>query len=407
MKKLIFMLCFISFGAFADTKIQTLVNQYAEKYSNADTKKQGEGISGIQLTVLQNGRMQTYVAGTVGHNIKTPVSPENLFAWGSITKEFTTAIILKLQEQGKLNLNQTLKYWFPENFISTKNEKSPWPKEWANVKIFQLLDMTSGIPNAKTVNEKFWNMKTLFETNWQPNQIVEIAAEYARSEHCKRQCFIAGTHWSYSNTNYIIASLIAEKAKHEAFENQMRDLLKNADITAYYMPDKRPGKYLTQMVHGYDYDSSASGIPNGFDTSNTLQWSTSPAAGTLIGDTQNMAQAVSKLLSGKILSKTATEILNNNYYINVKNGTLVSDITQCTTKNTAGNGCYGLGVAVIYNKTLGPIWRYEGRNRGFRSVYNWSPKKNVIVSASVNSTAGHNDNITKFAADVLNVAMKN
>ena len=362
-----------------NTIIQKMVNQYVEKYSNTDVKNKGEGISGIQLTVLQDGKIQTFVAGTIGHNITTPVTLENIFAWGSIT-----------------------------------DEKSIRPRKWQDVKIVQLLHMTSGIPNAinaKTI-DTFWNKKTLFETNWQPNQIVEIAAKYTRSGYCKHQCFTPGTSYSYSNVNYIIADMIAEKAKKSAFDSQMQTLLKNAGVTAYYAPLKRPGTFLNGMVHGYYYDAEYSlppvkDVPLGFDSSNTLQWSGYTSAGALIGNTQNMAQAVYKLFNGKILSENSIKVLNNDYYVNEQTGKPVSNIAQCTKKNTGNNGCFGLGVGVLHNKTLGFTWIYEGLVTGYRSIYFWAPKENTIVSISVNNIAGDNDHLVKFATDVFNMAVNN
>lgn len=404
---------------FANTEInqlQNLANEYVEKYSTTDASKQGEGISGIQLTVLQNGKMKTFVAGTIGHDTKSPVTPENLFSWGSITKEFTTAIILQLQEQGKLNLNQTLQYWFPENFFTEKGKQSIWPMQWSKIKVFELLNMTSGIPNAinnsTSGTGKLWNKKTLFETNWQPNRLVEIAAEYTRSGNCKKQCFAAGTHWSYSNTNYVIASMIAEKAKKEAFGKQMQDLLKNADITAYYVPNERPGKYLDKMMHGYFYypvgipaAAKIKGVSDGFDTSNTLQWSTSPASGALIGSTQNITKSVFKLFNDEILSKNSTAILKNDYFANQKNGELIKNLALCPDVSASNKACYGLGVQAMHSKSLGTVYQYSGQILGFRSVYYWVPKENILIAITVNSTAGYN-HIMQFAFHIFNVVTK-
>ncbi|GEM_PF-4785949 len=143
----------------------------------------------------------------------------------------------------------------------------------------------------------------------------------------------------------------------------------------------------------------------GPDSSNTLQWSEYTAAGSLIGNTQNMAQAVYKLFNGKILSENSTRVLNNDYYVNEKTGEPVSNIDQCTKKNTGGNGCFGLGVGVLHNKTFGFTWIYQGVVSGYRSIYFWAPKENTIVSISVNSTAGYNDHLLKLATDIFNIVV--
>lgn len=421
---LIILIAFLSMGLQASDaallkndsqnfKIQQLANQYVSRYSNTDVHEKGEGISGLQLTVLQNDKIQTFVSGYTGHDSKKPVTPKNLFAWASITKEFTTAILLKLQEKGKLNLNQPLQYWFPEKFRSVHNKKTEWPKKWENVKIYQLLNMTSGIPNA--INSKtlktYWNKKRLFETKWNPGQLVDIAAQYERSKQCKKSCFVPGSNWSYSNTNYIIAELIAEKAAQKPFSVQMNDLLKNAGVTAYYIPNEKPASTLKNMMHGYFYDRlypvagfDVKEIPIGFDTSNTLAWSNSPASGALIGNTENLAKAVYALLNGKILSQKSTDLLVHDYFVNTKNGRPVANITQCT-KESLGNhqSCYGLGVSVLYHKNIGPIYSYEGILFGYRPIYFYSPKENIIIAAAINSTAGTNDHLLLFTKNLFKI----
>lgn len=390
--------------ATQNSAIQNFVNRFVAKYSDAGIEKKGEGFSGVQVAVLQDGQLQIFSAGTVGRHINSPVTAENLFAWGSITKAFTAAIILKLQEEKKLNLQQTLQEWFPENFITSKNKPSLWPTEWAHIKIFQLLNMTSGIPNvmnnATFGENKLWNKKTIFETNWQPNQLMQVAAEYARSGHCFKKCFAAGTRWAYSNTNYILASLIAEKADNKAFSVQLQTLLNKAHITAYYIPHERPQRSLHHMMHGYFYypdaipeTSKIKGVPNGFDTSNTLVWSINPASGALIGNIQNIAQAILELFNDQILSKNSTEILKNDYFVNKKTG------APCGLINASNARCYGLGVQAEYNRSLGTVFLYDGLILGYRSMYYWAPQENTLVVATVNSSPGHHH----FARFVFNI----
>src|SRR5581483_6185694 len=65
-----------------------------------------------------------------------PNSPDTKFRLGSITKQFTAASILLLQERGKLNINDPVKKYMPDA-----------PAAWDKITIYHLLTHTSGIPN--------------------------------------------------------------------------------------------------------------------------------------------------------------------------------------------------------------------------------------------------------------------
>jgi len=65
-----------------------------------------------------------------------PNSPATKFRLGSITKQFTAASILLLEERGKLNVNDPVKKYMPDA-----------PAAWDKITIFHVLTHTSGIPN--------------------------------------------------------------------------------------------------------------------------------------------------------------------------------------------------------------------------------------------------------------------
>ncbi len=115
--------------------------------------------------------------------------PSTRYAVGSISKQFTAAILLLLQEQGKLSLDDRVSKYFPE--LTRASE----------ISIRQLLSHTSGYedyaPQDYTIPE--WLKPTT------PQAVLDRWAK-------KPLNFDPGTRWQYSNTNFVLAGAIAEKA---------------------------------------------------------------------------------------------------------------------------------------------------------------------------------------------------
>src|SRR5208337_4245695 len=106
-----------------------------------------------------------------------------------ISKQFTAASILLLQEQGKLSLDDKVSKFLPD--LTRANE----------VTIRQLLSHTSGY-------QDYWPQDYVMPDMLQPTTAQHILDIWAR----KPLDFDPGTKWQYSNTNFVIAGLIVEKA---------------------------------------------------------------------------------------------------------------------------------------------------------------------------------------------------
>lgn len=115
--------------------------------------------------------------------------PETKFRIGSITKQFTAASILLLQERGKLNVHDLLKKYMPDA-----------PPAWDKVTIFNLLTHTSRIPNYTDLPDFRSEMRV-------PETPLEIIAHVRN----KPLDFAPGTRWRYSNSGYIVLGYVIEK----------------------------------------------------------------------------------------------------------------------------------------------------------------------------------------------------
>lgn len=151
------------------------------------------GAPSVSVAVVKDGKLafaEAFGKADIAGNRESNAGVR--YAVGSISKQFTAAVILLLQEQGKLSLDDRVAKYFPE--LTRAGE----------ITIRQLLSHTSGYedfaPQDYTIPE--WLKPTT------PRQVIDHWAK-------KPLDFDPGTRWQYSNTGYVLAGAIAEKAAGE------------------------------------------------------------------------------------------------------------------------------------------------------------------------------------------------
>src|SRR5690242_14268917 len=147
------------------------------------------GVPSASIAVVKDGKIAYLNAyGLARLEPKTPATPAMRYSIGSISKQFTAAAMLLLQEQGKLSLDDKVAKFIPD--LTRANE----------VTIRQLLSHTSGY-------QDYWPQDYVMPMMLQPVTAAKILDMWAR----KPLDFDPGTKWQYSNTNYVIAGVIIEK----------------------------------------------------------------------------------------------------------------------------------------------------------------------------------------------------
>ena len=147
------------------------------------------GVPSASVAVVQGGKIvYTHAYGKAHINPDKPATLEMRYSIGSISKQFTAAAILILQEQGKLSLDDVVGKYIPG--LTRGNE----------VTIRQILSHTSGY-------QDFWPEDYLMTPMMKPATAQQILDAWAK----KPLDFEPGTKWQYSNTNFVIAGLIVEK----------------------------------------------------------------------------------------------------------------------------------------------------------------------------------------------------
>src|SRR5580658_6922546 len=158
-------------------------------------------VPSASIAIVKDGRLAYLQAyGDARLDPRKAARPEMRYSIGSISKQFTAAAILLLQERGKLSLDDKVAKFVPD--LTRANE----------VTIRQLLSHTSGY-------QDYWPQDYVMPLMMQPVTANKILGLWAR----KPLDFDPGTKWQYSNTNYVIAGVIVEKASGMPFFQFVRE----------------------------------------------------------------------------------------------------------------------------------------------------------------------------------------
>jgi len=191
------------------------------------------GVPSASLAVVQHGKLvYTHAYGMArlasDSTPAMPATPDMRYSIGSISKQFTAAAILLLQQEGKLSIDDPVGKYIPG--LTRGNE----------VTIREILSHTSGY-------QDFWPEDYVMTPMLKPETAQQILDTWGKMP----LDFDPGTQWQYSNTNFVIAGLIVEKVTGEPLMqfltehifrplgmhsvwNSDQDELTHADPTGYY-----------------------------------------------------------------------------------------------------------------------------------------------------------------------------
>src|SRR5256714_15261222 len=190
---------FAAVGTSAQTQLSADLIEKIDKVAT-DTLAR-TGVPRASIAIVKDGKIAYVKAyGDARLEPKTPATTAMRYSIGSISKQFTAAAILLLQEEGKLSLDDKVAKYVPS--LTRANE----------VTIRQLLSHTSGY-------QDYWPQDYVMPGMLDPTTAQKIMDTWAK----KPLDFDPGTKWQYSNTNYVIAGVIVEKAAGKSLLEFLRE----------------------------------------------------------------------------------------------------------------------------------------------------------------------------------------
>ena len=318
-----------------------------------DSARKANQVSAMQMTIIMpNKDPITINSGKTLKSGGTKITDDTLFQIGSDTKSFTAALLVKLEGEGKLKLTDSVTKYLPQ-----------YP-QWKNITLSQLLHNNSGIPSYSEDKDFQKEIAEHPKYQWQPAELVAIAAK-------KQADFLPGKGWHYSNTNFILAGMIAEKVTGQPLNSLYKSyfLDKSALNLAhtYYIPSTYSAAFLKRMAHGYNDKSE--------DVMNVdMSWA--GAAGAMISNSSDLAAWSYDLFHHKALTDAQTKKMME--LVSVKTGEPVSK------EDKEG---YGMGIGMRVSDKYGPWFGHEGETLGFHAIFVWFVEQDITVAIIANGEA--------------------
>jgi D-alanyl-D-alanine carboxypeptidase len=191
------------------------------------------GPSGAIATLHRDGRTTVLRAGRADVKRRGKPRATDHMRIASVAKAFSGAVALRLVQEGRLGLDDTIGRWLPS-----------LPAAWASVTVRQLLSHTSGLPDY-TQSKGFARQAQRKPRGYvAPIQIVD----WVRADDL---VFAPGSRYEYSNTDNIVVGLIAERVTGRSYGDLLSTLVfAPAGLTRTTFPTRRislPRPY----IHGY------------------------------------------------------------------------------------------------------------------------------------------------------------
>src|SRR5437868_15281443 len=260
-----------------------------------------------------------------------PNSPTTKFRLGSITKQFTAACILLLEQRGKLKIDDPVKKYMADA-----------PAAWDKITIYHLLTHTSGIPSFTG----FPDYRSTEAVSTTPEQLIARFRD-------KPLEFEPGTRWNYSNSGYVLLGYLIEKISGQSYGDSVQQNI----FTPLGMKDSGYDSNAAIIAHRAAGYTPGKGGP---ENAGFVHMSIPFSAGALYSTTEDLLRWEQGLFGGKVLK--------------------AESLTKMTTPFKQD---YAFGLAVSTNNGHKVI-EHGGGIEGFNTQLSYYPDDKLVVAVLAN-----------------------
>ena len=351
-------LCTLFFLVFLLNKIisQPSDKQLVKKIDKLVSESYPSMAPGCAVLVAKNDRIIYQKAfGTANLELNQPLRPEMVFRIGSVTKQYTAIAILKLMEEGKLSLIDSIQRFFPQ-----------FPFKGHTITIENLLTHTSGLIDYQVFDI---HVKNAIRIDLPSSLFLDSIAVRPLE-------FKTGTKYAYSNSNYFMLGMIIEKITGKTYQAYLEEnILKPAGILNTYYDV--PWKIIPGRVSGYTGDAPK------YNNAGYISMNHVFSAGALLSNVKDLYNWHKALRTYSIVKKETLDKAWTSYKL--------SDSTL------AG---YGYGWFDGRLQDMRTIW-HGGAIDGFRAIECYFPEQEVFIAILINAESNGIFTVTENLAAIF------
>lgn len=348
-------------------------------YGKADLQRDVDAIRaigtiGVQARVITpEGTNLVATSGTAVVGTRRPVPANGYVRIASTTKTFVAAVVLQLAAEGKLSLDDTVESLLPGVVRGNGNDGS-------KITVRMLLQHTSGIPEAYP---SFASVEEYQEHRYDRFTAAQIVAKAMKH----KPDFAPGTAWRYSNTGYLLISMITEKVTGRPWHKEVADRISRPLGLSRTVWSGTSNSVPRPHARGYMVLPPAAP----FDATEHFD---GDAAGGLISSTADVNRFFRKLLGGDLVPAEQLAQMKRT--------------VKATGHDQVWPGArYGLGIGSRPLSCGGVYWHHGGDDPGYktRTGVTADGRRSVVVSMSAQIGDERSLRQEKAAGDLIDRAL--
>jgi D-alanyl-D-alanine carboxypeptidase len=343
-----------------------------------DSLTNNQIVPGATLSVrFSDGTNLSLASGLADIEEKIPMKPDEIMLSGSVGKTYVAAVVLKLYEQGLIDLKAKAISWFQDADWFQKVPNAP------DITVEMLLNHTAGIPEYVYQKELWEAISENRDKEWSVEERLAFVSDEPPANP-------PGEGWAYADSHYLILGLIIEKVTGRTYYEVLDELILGpCNLKHTFHSDRRS---IPGLIPGYTNLTEEFQLPhkvlndNKYAFNPQMEWT----GGGLASTVSDLTLWAHQLYGGSVLKQETLKLM------------LTPAPYETTLFEDAG---YGLGSFIA--ETDGVTWYgHTGFSPGYITYVQYLPDYDIALALQVNDDSSHeNFSLKKYFNTIKKVVL--